>query len=164
MTTTITRHPLRRLLAALALLGAAPLAWADIYLCVDAQGRRELTDTNRPGCKPLSVPGTIPAPTARKAAAGSNKPAVTPEGFPKVDVAKQRERDANRREILESEQRAEQAKLAGLKKEYNNGEPERLGGEKNYAKYQERVADLKANIARTEKNLEMLTREISNIK
>jgi hypothetical protein len=163
MTTTTSGFPLRSCILALTLLGAAPLAWADIYLCVDANGRRELTDTNRAGCKPLAVPGTIPAPPARKAAP-SAKPAVTPDGFPKVDNAKQRERDANRREILEGELRAELAKLAEQKKEFNNGEPERQGNEKNYAKYLERVAQMKENMSRTEKNIEMLNREIANIK
>jgi hypothetical protein len=163
MTTTTSGFPLRSCILAVSLLGAAPLAWADIYLCVDANGRRELTDTNRAGCKPLAVPGTIAAPPARKAAP-SAKPAVTPDGFPKVDNAKQRERDANRREILEGELRAELAKLAEQKKDYNNGEPERHGNEKNYAKYQERVAQMKENMSRTEKNIEMLNREIANIK
>jgi hypothetical protein len=163
MTTTTPGFPLRSCILAVSLLGAAPLAWADIYLCVDANGRRELTDSNRPGCKPLVVPGTIPAPAARKAVTVS-KPAVTPDGFPKVDNAKQRERDANRREILEGELRAEVAKLAQQKKEFNNGEPERQGNEKNYAKYLERVALMKENMSRTEKNIEMLNREIANIK
>ena len=163
MTTTTSVFPLRSCILALSLLGAAPLASADIYLCVDANGRRELTDTNRAGCKPLAVPGTIAAPPARKAAA-SAKPAVTPDGFPKVDNAKQRERDANRREILEGELRAELGKLAEQKKEFNNGEPERQGNEKNYAKYLERVAQMKENMSRTEKNIEMLNREIANIK
>ena len=163
MTTTTPGFSLRTCIFAVSMLGVAPLAWADIYLCVDANGRRELTDSNRPGCKPLSVPGTIPAPPARKTATAS-KPAVTPDGFPKVDNAKQRERDANRREILEGELRAELGKLAEQKKEFNNGEPERQGNEKNYAKYLERVAQMKENMGRTEKNIEMLNREISNIK
>jgi hypothetical protein len=38
-------------LLGLGLLAIQPGASADVYVCVDAQGRRELTDTNRPGCR-----------------------------------------------------------------------------------------------------------------
>ncbi|MGV3741728.1 MAG: DUF4124 domain-containing protein, partial [Burkholderiaceae bacterium] len=48
--------------------------------------------------------------------------------------------------------------------EYNNGEPERQGNERNYAKYQERVASMKEDLNRTEKNIEALKREIGNLK
>jgi uncharacterized protein YdcH (DUF465 family) len=51
-----------------------------------------------------------------------------------------------------------------LKKEYNGGEPERLGNEKNYAKYLDRTEMLKNDIARTEKNTEALKREVTNLK
>ena len=67
-------------------------------------------------------------------------------------------------QILTDEIRAEENKLADLKKEYQNGEPERLGSERNYAKYQERVATMKDDIARTEKNIEALKREIGQLK
>jgi ubiquinone biosynthesis protein UbiJ len=67
-------------------------------------------------------------------------------------------------QILTDEIRTEENKLAELKKEYQNGEPERLGSERNYAKYQERVATMKDDIARTEKNIEALKREIGQLK
>jgi hypothetical protein len=162
MTTTFPGFPLRSSLLALALSAVAPLAWADIYLCVDANGRKELTDTKRPGCKALSVPSAIPAPAARRD--GAKVPVVTPNGFPKVDNAQQKARDADRKSILESELRTESAKLKELQKEYNAGQPERQGNEKNYQKYLDRVAALKDSITRTEKNIEALNREISNIK
>ena len=58
----------------------------------------------------------------------------------------------------------EEQKLAALKKEYNDGEPERQGNERNYAKYQERVASMKSDIERSEKNIEALKRELGNLK
>lgn len=67
-------------------------------------------------------------------------------------------------QILMEEIRTEENKLAELKREYQNGEPERLGSERNYAKYQERVASMKDEMLRTEKNLEALRREISQLK
>jgi hypothetical protein len=49
-------------------------------------------------------------------------------------------------------------KLAELRREFNNGEPERRGDERNYAKYQERVAALRDSISRSEKNVDALKR------
>ncbi|RJG27035.1 DUF4124 domain-containing protein [Massilia cavernae] len=153
-----------------ALMSAAPFAAADIYLCTDAQGRRELTDASRPGCKMLDVPGSIAAPPARKGPAqqpariASTMSTATPADFPRVDSAQQRARDDDRRGILSEELRSEERRLAELRKEFNNGEPERQGNEKNYAKYQARVADMRDSISRSEQNVAALKRELSNIR
>ena len=155
-----------------ALLAVQPLAFADIYLCVDAQGRRELTDTSRAGCRLLErthTPVMIAAPKARTgpapaARAAAPAAAAAPADFPRVDTAQQRARDNDRRGILAEELRSEQLRLAELRKEFNNGEPERQGNEKNYAKYQARVAEMRDSIFRSEKNVEALQREIANIR
>ena len=154
---------------ALALGGMAEVQ-AQIYLCTDAGGHKELTDTSKPGCKLLDVPGaTIPAPPRRNGngaplATPPRAPVTSPTDFPRVDSAEQRARDADRRGILDEELRSEQQKLADLRKEFNNGEPERRGDERNYAKYQERVASMRDSISRSEKNIEALKREIANIR
>ncbi|HJU99138.1 MAG TPA: DUF4124 domain-containing protein [Burkholderiaceae bacterium] len=157
-----------RLLPALVLLAASAAARADgpIYLCVDAAGHKELTDANKPGCKILDVPGNaaIPAPPRRLAPAPTRAAPAAPADFPRVDSAEQRARDADRLGILNEELRSEQQKLAELRKEFNNGEPERHGDERNYAKYQERVAQMRDSISRSEKNIEALKREIANIR
>ena len=150
------------------LAGGAGMAQAQIYLCVDAQGRKELTDTQRPGCKTLDVPGGFAAPAPRRNDAAA-KPktavaAVSPADFPRVDSAQQRARDDDRRAILNEELRSEERRLSELRAEYKNGEPDRLGSEKNYQKYLDRVAALKDNIGRSEKNVEALKRELSNIR
>jgi hypothetical protein len=162
--------------AALALLvagvgiHAAARADSQIYKCVDAQGRVEFTDANKPGCKALDLPGMIvnaPAQRAgrpaRQGAAAPN-PAATPANFPRVDSSVQRARDDDRRAILNDELRNEEKKLADLRREFNNGEPERQGNERNYAKYQERVAQMRDDIGRAEGNIESLKREIANIR
>ena len=163
----------KQALAMLALFfGAQASAWADgpIYLCTDKAGRKELTDKDRPGCRALELPGLIAAPRqASTASPGTARarprtPVVAPASFPRVDNSVQRQRDEERRNILADELRAEEQELAGLKAEYKNGEPDRLGNERNYAKYQERVANLRDAIARSEKNIEALRREISNIR
>lgn len=161
-------------LALVAGLAAHAGAQADsvVYKCLDKNGRVEFTDINKPGCKVLDLPGYIAAPAPAPRAAppvtmrqGTGRPpTASPVNFPRVDSATQRARDDDRRAILEDELRAEEKKLADLKRDFNNGEPERQGNEKNYAKYQERVAQMRDDIGRSEKNVEALKREISNIR
>jgi hypothetical protein len=147
-------------------------AQSAIYKCVDPQGRVEFTDTVKPGCKSLDLPSSYAAPARRAGAAprqGSASvpvasPATSPANFPRVDTSVQKARDDDRRGILNEELRAEEKKLADLKTTFNGGEPERQGNEKNYAKYQERVASMKEDIARAERNIVALRREISNIR
>jgi hypothetical protein len=153
-------------MALLALLAcAAARAEGVIYKCVDPAGHTEFTDVYRgPYCKVLEGTGAITTPPARKAGAPHAAAAPSPSDFPRVDSAEQRARDADRRAILTDELNNEMQKLADLRKEFNNGEPERRGDERNYAKYQERVAQLRDDISRSEKNIDALKREIANIK
>lgn len=147
-------------------LTSQAFAASEVFLCVDDNGRREYKNTGATkGCKKVDLPGitTVPAPK-RVAAQNSSKKAESPAGFPKVDNGLQKARDSDRKEILLAERQAEEQKLADLKKEFNNGEPERRGDERNYAKYQDRLARLKENIERSEKNIQALDREIGNLK
>ena len=59
--------------------------------------------------------------------------------------------------------RREEDRLTELRKEYNSGEPERLGNERNYQKYIDRTADLKASIARKESDIAAIKRELSKV-
>ena len=164
------------LLAGVALLPCADAQGA-IYKCVDEAGRIEFTDVNKRGCKMLDLPGAIAAPPAHRGAtppksgagAGAGNgaaaaPSASQSEFPKVNTSQQRARDNDRREILEDELRNEERRLADLRREFNNGEPERLGGEKNFVKYQERVGQMRENLNRSEQNVQALKREIGNIK
>ena len=114
------------------------------------------------GCRPVEgTPITVvqmPRPRTPAPAASAAR-----NGDLKVDPNAQRERDNDARRILEAELRREEEKLAALKREYNNGEPERLGSERNYARYQERVAELKAAVARQEADVAALKRELAKL-
>lgn len=81
----------------------------------------------------------------------------------KIDPAQQRARDGDARRILEGELKKEEGLLAGLQKEYNNGEPERRGDERNFQKYQERVAEMKAAVARKESDVAAIKRELAKL-
>ncbi|MFZ6657199.1 DUF4124 domain-containing protein [Undibacterium sp. TJN19] len=160
----------RLLLGLFFLIGVQTIARAqgDVYLCIDDNGKKEYKNTGATkGCKKVELQGITVVPSPVMPASGKKpqgKPASSPSDFPKVDEGTQKARDSDRKQILQDELKTEEQKLANLKKEYNNGEPERHGDEKNFAKYQERTNMMKEDIARTEKNIEALKREIGNSK
>ncbi|HNW61910.1 MAG TPA: hypothetical protein PKJ32_02845 [Piscinibacter sp.] len=95
---------------------------------------------------------------------GSPVPASGPRpADSKVEPAQQRARDGDARRILESELKKEEEQLEQMRKEFNNGEPERRGDERNYQKYLDRVAEMKAAIARKESDIAAIKREISKL-
>ncbi|OYV01521.1 MAG: hypothetical protein CFE45_04480 [Burkholderiales bacterium PBB5] len=100
----------------------------------------------------LRASGTAPA------AASAPRPADA-----KVDATAQRLRDSDARRILETELRREEDRLAQLKRDFNNGEPERRGDERNYQTYLDRVAQMRASISRTEGDIAAIKREIAKI-
>ena len=144
----------------------------NMYRCVDANGHKLYTDVKKGNCEVIftasSVPpvpaASAPIPAVRPSGSIGPAPSASPVSFPRVDSAQQRVRDDGRREILNDELRAEQKKLADLRKDFNGGEPERMGNERNYVKYQERVASMRDEIGRTERNIDALQREITNIR
>lgn len=82
----------------------------------------------------------------------------------RVDADDQRARDASARAILEAELKKAEARQAELLKEYNNGEPEMLGPEhRNHQKYLDRIAELKAGIARNENDIAGIKRELGRV-
>jgi hypothetical protein len=98
------------------------------------------------------IQGPKPRPVASGASANASN---------RVDPADQRARDTDARRILEAELRREEERLAAMKLEYNNGQPDKQGNEvKNYQKYLDRVADLKAAIERKEGDVAALKREL----
>ncbi len=81
----------------------------------------------------------------------------------RVEPGQQRARDTDRRAILEAELRRDEQVLAEMLREYNNGQPERQGNERNYQKYLDRVAEMKMAIARKESDVAALKRELSKL-
>jgi hypothetical protein len=98
----------------------------------------------------------------------SNKPRPVANGSAaaasgsRVDPADQRARDTDARRILEAELKREEDRLAAMKTEYNNGQPDRQGNEvKNFQKYLDRVAEMKTALARKEGDVAALKRELA---
>lgn len=158
-----------------AMLALAVAAWSapaaaqssDVYMCTGPNGVPEYRNGSAgKGCKKLSLPDVVTVPGTRPQGGASRggTPGAAPAAFPRVDSATQRSRDSERRGVLEQELQSEEAKLAGLRAEYNNGEPERQGNERNYQKYLDRTAQLRDDIARSEANAASLRRELGNLK
>jgi hypothetical protein len=147
----------------LAVLANAAYAQSDVFVCLDDQGHKTYQNTGAgKGCKRLEIAPvmTVPAPKLPvRPAATETRP--TPASFPRVDGETQKSRDGERRRILEDELKSEEQRLAQLRAEFNNGEPERQGDEKNYARYQERVRRMQDDIQRVENNITALKRELA---
>lgn len=112
------------------------------------------------GCKVVEG-GNVTVVEGTRVNGGSSGGVKLASAPTRVDAGEQKTRDAEARTILEAELKKAEAKQAELLKEYNNGEPEKLGPEhRNHQKYLDRVADLKASIARNENDIAGLKREL----
>jgi len=159
---------------ALAMVGGGALAQSEsskpVYRCpgnpvlyTDSMSAKEAKEK---GCTTLEgAPITIIAAPRRSVQPSNAVPATSQPARPdsRVDSNEQRLRDNDARRILEQELRKEEEALAALKKEYNNGEPERRGDERNYQKYIDRTAELKASVARKESDVAALKRELGKL-
>ena len=166
----------RSVVLAAAAFGAAGAAQSQgerpVYRCpgnpvlyTDAITAREARDK---GCRTLEgAPVTVislPKPRAAPAGGAAEPSAVAVRpADQRVDAAQQRARDSDARRILEAELAREQERLAELQQEYNNGEPERQGNERNYQKYLDRVEDLKTSLARKESDIAAIKRELAKL-
>lgn len=154
-----------------ALFIGSGVAWAQgnalVYRCpgniyTDSISAKEAQDK---GCRTLEGAPVTVIQTVKPRPEAKPVPERTAEAKArdKIDPNEQRVRDNDARRILEAELKAETERLATLQREFNNGEPERRGDERNFQKYQDRVAELKAGIARKETDIAALKRELSKL-
>ena len=168
----MNKHPASEIWLGMALLGIAGAALAQngtVYRC---PGPPVLyTDQITPvqakerDCRTIEgAPITVVSPPKPRPVAGTPPTAGTArvsEG--KVAAGEQRARDSDARKILEAELRREETKLAELQQEFNKGEPERKGDERNYQRYLDRVEEMKVAIARKQSDVAALKRELTNL-
>ncbi|HSB48007.1 MAG TPA: DUF4124 domain-containing protein [Burkholderiales bacterium] len=137
----------------------AGTARADIWECVDETGNKRFTNirSEAKGCRLLHVSplNTVPAtkPQARATA--------TPPGFPRVDGETQRQRDADRRRILEQELASEQKLLEQARSELAVQDSMRLGSERNYQRVLDRLEPYQRKVKLHEDNISNLRRELA---
>lgn len=145
------------LFAALAHAEDKPVYRCPNNLYTDALTAREARDK---GCKTLDgAPITVIQSPAPRGNAGP-RPAPPASQGERVGAEDQKARDNDARRILEAELRKEEDALAALRKDYNDGQPERKGDERNYQKYLDRVTEMKAAITRKESDVAALKREL----
>jgi len=136
-----------------------------MYRCPNNDYKNTISarEAERLGCKRIDgAPLTIIQTTKPRPPA--NAPVAAGSAVSRVDPVAQRARDSDARRILESELKNEEQRLADLEKEFNNGEPERLGNERSrYLKYQDRVAELRSAIARKQSDIAAIKRELAKL-
>ncbi len=147
-------------------------AQSTIYRCGN-EYTNDATDAKARGCKVLIGGNVTVIQTAKKSTNTNtnNSTVISPKSnnnssnTPRVDDSDQRARDSDAKLILESELRKTEQKLDQLKKEYNNGEPEKMASEtKNNQKYLDRVVDMRSQILRTENDIAGIKRELNRFK
>ena len=142
------------------------LAWlalpthADIWECADDSGNRRFTNikAESKGCKLIDV-GPINTMSSGKPQAASK---ATPKDFPKVDGDTQRQRDAERRKILDQEMANEQKLLDQARRELSEQESQRFGSERNYQRVLDRLEPYKKKVKLHEDNIASLRRELTS--
>ena len=158
-----------RCTALLLACGVLPAVAADapdpsvMYRCPgnDYKNTISAKDAERLGCKRIEgAPVTVIQMTRPRAAA---VPSVGGSSGTRIDPVAQRARDSDARRILENELKNEQDKLAAMQKDFNNGQPERQGDEKNFQKYLDRVSEMRAAIERKQIDIAALQREIKKL-
>lgn len=128
-----------------------------IYRCGN-EYTNTVTEAQAKECKLISggnvtiVQGVKPAP---KSGGSAGSRTETPD---------QRAKESDARMILEAELKKAEARQSELLKDFNNGEPEKQGPEtRNHQKYLDRVAEMKAAIARNDADIAGIKREIARL-
>ncbi len=143
-------------------------ASAQVYRCAGNEYTNNEADAKARNCKAIEGANVtiigVPKPPPGNTSA---TPLPGARGAPRDtaranDTVEQRARDSDARLILEAELKKSDEKLADLRREYNNGEPEKRGEEfRNNQRYVDRVADIKAAITRSEADIVSLKRELA---
>lgn len=149
-----------------ALAALIPMAQAQerIYRCGN-EYTNNAAQAKEKGCKVVEGGNVTVVQGATKAPApASSGSASSPASAPKITSGDQKARDSDARAILEAELKKAQTRNADLVKEYNNGAPERNALDlRNPQRYQERTAELKASVARSESDMAGIKREIDRL-
>jgi hypothetical protein len=165
------RFEMRRLMFAvcavwLAGVGAAGSALAQssfYFICEREDGGRHLTDNEADARKYKNcqrkdmLPPAVVMPSQRLAPRpAAAAPSPGPASFPRVEPAEQLSRDQGRRQVLETELRAEETKCANLRRDL--GEAERVAAAAG------RVAGLRDDIARCDSNMVSIRQELARLR
>ena len=153
---------------AIALLAKIATAQAAVmYQCVDEDNRKtfsnvKLSDKDiKCTAMDLGPVTTIPPAQVAKPARSTSSPA----GFPKVGEDAQKERDSDRRRILENELEAERGNLEQARKDLSEQESNiRNGGERNTQGLRDSLEPHRNKAALHERNIEAIEKELTKLR
>lgn len=140
----------RKYLFLTALIFLSLPANAGIYKHVDEQGKVTYSNIPSSNAKQLNLPPIVVVPPVDS-------------GDVEDRIARRREsmKLEEQKEKLQSKISEEEKRLSEVKNEYKDGNPDRLGSERNYQRYLDRVERLRAEIDRRENNLNILKKELN---
>lgn len=140
----------RKYLFLTALIFLSLPASAGIYKHVDEQGKVTYSNIPSSNAKQLNLPPIVVVPPVDS-------------GDVEDRIARRREsmKLEEQKEKLQSKISEEEKRLSEVKNEYKDGNPDRLGSERNYQRYLDRVERLRAEIDRRENNLNILKKELN---
>ena len=126
--------------------------YAGIYKHVDAQGKVTYSNIPSDHSKRVDLPPIVVVP------------AIDSHDMEERLVKRRETTKINeQREEIENKISEEEKRLAEIRSEYKDGEPDRLGSERNYQRYLNRVERLKEEINVRERNLDILRNELRNV-
>ncbi|MCP5245870.1 MAG: DUF4124 domain-containing protein [Burkholderiales bacterium] len=127
-------------------------AHSGVYKQVDEHGNVTYSNVRSGNAEKVDLPSIIVVPSANT------------EGVDER-IKKRRENKEIRAQRKEIEQRIadESDFLEAIKAEYKGGNPDRLGSERNYQRYLDRVERLKNEISVREANLQVLQRQLDEL-
>ena len=147
-------RPLLALVAAL----AAGAAYGQTCKYIDSEGHVTYSDAPVSNARKVSCFEPVKPPQAAQPAPSES--AATP----RVNTNTQRQRDDQRRNILESELAAEQERLEEARRALAEQEAIRLGDERNYQRVLDRLKPYQDAVARHEKNIASIKLELANLR
>lgn len=136
-----------------------------MFVCTNGDGVRtyQNSDGGR-NCVPLNLnPITVVPGTQNRSATKPKSPRGSDYSYDKSNDYLTFDAKDDRLKILQEELRLEESKIKALEAEYKEGQPDRLGNEKNYQKYLDRTEMLKNEITMARENIDVLKKEIARM-
>ncbi len=130
----------------------ACLAFSGVYKHVDEHGNVTYSNVRANDAKKVDLPPIVVVP-----------PVDSVDIDARIKQRRENTKNREQREAVEGKMHEESTRLDELRKEYKGGTPDRLGSERNYQRYLDRVERLKNEINIREENLNTLRDEQRNL-
>lgn len=125
---------------------------AGVFKHVDKDGNVTYSNMRSNNAKAVDLPSITVVPAIQTEAVNSI-----------IERRKEASSNKKQRSDIESQIADEENHLSALKDEYKDGTPDRLGSERNYQRYLDRVERLKGEIAARESNLSNLQQILQDL-